>query len=567
MLISKYRKNPNQGESGTVISSEMQEESRLEAAEAETQKAEITAGHVELLGVSLYGMTRSEAEMALKEAVTWDMNITYEEQKAAVANPMTEQIAGILDDVYAEDAESGAAKDTGEKSGETGSSAVENVKSIVDESSAGENATDAESVSTESTKTIRLDAEKLKSKLQEDITTKTSTWGKKAVNGQLTGRDSATGAWIYSDGTNGAQVNAEKTADLIISKITERSFAADVEAAIDTIAPEMNGAQAKKQYAVLGTYATTTTSNSNRNQNILLATQALDGLIIKPGEEFSFNKTTGNRTLEKGYKPAGAYQNGKFVEEPGGGVCQVSSTLYNALVFAGVNITERHPHSYEPSYVTPGEDAMVSYDGYSGPDLRFTNTGKTAVAIRAVFENKKVTISVIGIPILEDGVKVSMRSEKTGESDPPATVYTEDATLNPGQEVVVTKPTSGSVWKTYLVTTKDGKSTEAYYHTSVYKGKAGTSKRNSSTEKVTEAAETTAETTAGAQTDHTNSGTTPETSAAAEVPETTAAHGSVTAGDNTTAETTAAASTADHEDVVESTTAAVQEAEGSDGPG
>ena len=94
---------------------------------------------------------------------------------------------------------------------------------------------------------------------------------------------------------------------------------------------------------------------------------------------------TGNRTTEKGYKPAGAYSNGVVVQEPGGGVCQVSSTLYNAVVFAGLKTTERHAHTYEPSYVTPGEDAMVSYDGYAGPDLRFVNNSKTAVGIKAAY--------------------------------------------------------------------------------------------------------------------------------------------------------------------------------------
>lgn len=120
-------------------------------------------------------------------------------------------------------------------------------------------------------------------------------------------------------------------------------------------------------------------------ENVRLAAAALNGKIIQPGEEFSFNLTTGNRTTDKGYRPAGAYVNGVLVEEPGGGVCQVSSTLYNAVVFSGLKTTERHAHSYEPSYVTPGEDAMVSYDGHSGPDMKFVNNSKTAVGIKTSF--------------------------------------------------------------------------------------------------------------------------------------------------------------------------------------
>ncbi len=201
--------------------------------------------------------------------------------------------------------------------------------------------------------------------------------------------------------------------------ITEKNFQGDVEAETVITSPELTLSKAREAYQVIGTFTTTATSNQNRNNNIQLAVNALDGLIINPGEEFSFNKTTGNRTVERGYKPAGAYRNGEFVEEPGGGVCQVSSTLYNAIIGAGLTTTERHPHSFEPTYVIPGEDAMVSYDGYSGPDLRFVNNDTTSLAIRAVFKDKKITISIIARPVLEKGVTVSMRSEKTKEYDPP----------------------------------------------------------------------------------------------------------------------------------------------------
>ena len=195
--------------------------------------------------------------------------------------------------------------------------------------------------------------------------------------------------------------------------------------------------------------------------------------VIKPGEEFSFNKMTGNRTTEKGYKPAGAYSNGVVVQEPGGGVCQVSSTLYNAVVFAGLKTTERHAHTYEPSYVTPGEDAMVSYDGYAGPDLRFVNNSKTAVGIKAAYSN--------GNPILEDGVTVSMHSEKIKELDPPTPTYVEDPTLEPGVEVVAKAATPGSRWQTKLITKKNGQVvSDVLLHNSTYTGKAATIKRNTS---------------------------------------------------------------------------------------
>ena len=97
---------------------------------------------------------------------------------------------------------------------------------------------------------------------------------------------------------------------------------------------------------------------------------------------------------------------------------------------------------------------MVSYDGYSGPDMKFVNNSQTAVGLKTSFSNQQLTISVYGNPILEEGVTLSMRSEKTAELDPPEPTYEEDPTLEPGVEQVVKQATPGSRWVTYLVTEK-----------------------------------------------------------------------------------------------------------------
>ena len=220
---------------------------------------------------------------------------------------------------------------------------------------------------------------------------------------------------------------------------------------------------------------------------------------MNPGQEFSFNETTGPRSTEKGYQPATAYLNGEIVQEPGGGVCQVSSTLYNAVVFAGLKSTERHAHSYEPSYVTPGEDAAVSY---GGPDFKFVNNSDYPIAIKASFSDQKVTCSIYGIPVLDEGVKVRMESEKTAELDPPAPTYEEDQTLQPDEEKTVKNATPGSRWSTALVTYKDGKEIERIdFHNSVYRGKAAIIKRNTSGVVVTTASPTQSETAAAASTE------------------------------------------------------------------
>ena len=86
-------------------------------------------------------------------------------------------------------------------------------------------------------------------------------------------------------------------------------------------------------------------------------------------------------------------------------------TLYHAIITSGFMTTERNSHSFAPSYVEPGQDAMVSFDGYAGPDLKFVNTNTTSIALRANFQDNLLKISIVGLPVLEDGVKVSIRSE------------------------------------------------------------------------------------------------------------------------------------------------------------
>ena len=187
--------------------------------------------------------------------------------------------------------------------------------------------------------------------------------------------------------------------------------------------------------------------------------------------------------MERGYKPAGAYLNGKVVLEPGGGVCQVSTTMYNTVVKAGLTPTERHAHTFAPTYVTPGEDAAVSYDGYDGPDMKFVNTTKYSMAVRAKFDPKAktVTVSLVGIPVLEDGVTISMVSKKLEEMDNGGVEYVEDTTLKPGVEKKIADGSIGSRWVTNIVTKKNGEVTsDEFFHNSSYKGHSKKIARNTS---------------------------------------------------------------------------------------
>ena len=134
-------------------------------------------------------------------------------------------------------------------------------------------------------------------------------------------------------------------------------------------------------------------SKQNRKDNIALAARKIDGLVLYPEDEFSFNDIVGRRTVENGFKTAYVIQNGDFVEGVGGGVCQVSSTLYNCALLANLAITCVRAHSLPVSYVAPSFDAMVS----AASDLRFVNTLCAPITIRMSANGKYLRAEIYGV--------------------------------------------------------------------------------------------------------------------------------------------------------------------------
>lgn len=132
-------------------------------------------------------------------------------------------------------------------------------------------------------------------------------------------------------------------------------------------------------------------NNVERSHNISLSTLAINNHVVFPGEEFSFNKVVGERTKEKGYKRAPVIVRGELTEDIGGGICQVSSTLFNAVSLRGIVMIERYSHSRAVPYVPPGKDATVSW---WGPDFVFKNNYSQPILIRATSGNGKLEINI-----------------------------------------------------------------------------------------------------------------------------------------------------------------------------
>ncbi len=185
---------------------------------------------------------------------------------------------------------------------------------------------------------------------------------------------------------------------------------------------------------------------NNRNTNLALACEAINGLVLLPGETFSYNETLGERTEEAGYKEAPSYVGGLTVDTLGGGICQISSTLYYSLLFADLEIVERHNHGYVSDYIDKGMDATVTWEG---ADLRFTNSTNYPIRIEAHRADGFVNVQIVGTDERDYYVKMSY---KVREYTPYETVYEEYPTDNPegytDGKVIVT-PYNGYIVQTY----------------------------------------------------------------------------------------------------------------------
>ena len=135
-------------------------------------------------------------------------------------------------------------------------------------------------------------------------------------------------------------------------------------------------------------------SNTNRSQNLKLASDKINGTVLMPGEEFSYNQVVGKRTVEAGYKNAKIYSNGQVVDGLGGGICQISSTLYNAVLLADLEITERRNHYFKTSYVPAGRDATVVWGSI---DFKFKNTRSYPIKIEAKVSSGIAEFKIFGI--------------------------------------------------------------------------------------------------------------------------------------------------------------------------
>jgi vancomycin resistance protein YoaR len=220
---------------------------------------------------------------------------------------------------------------------------------------------------------------------------------------------------------------------------------------------------------VLSSYETIfpidTQNDLSRSVNIRLAVDSINGTILLPGESFSFNETVGKRTSDKGYHIANIYTSGGIASGVGGGVCQVSSTLYNAALEANLKVTERNPHMYIVSYVPLGRDAAVSY---GTEDLQFTNTTNWPVKIEGIVTgDNKIRFLIRGTNEYPN-LKVSILPTVL-KTIPYDKEYIEEKTVEEGNSIVKQKGMDGAVVDTFYILRNNQNIVKNYkMHTTTY---------------------------------------------------------------------------------------------------
>lgn len=195
------------------------------------------------------------------------------------------------------------------------------------------------------------------------------------------------------DETNGRYINKEEAAVLLENV---REGGEPVEIPFEYSYPNVKAADIKDKLFAnsMASYSTSYgSSTANRASNVALAASKINGKILMPGDVFSFNDTVGRRSVANGFKTATEYVDGKSVEGIGGGTCQVSSTLYNAVLYADLEIVTRTNHMFTVSYVPNGQDATVAD---SGPDFKFKNNTAYPIKISASAGGGTITVAIIG---------------------------------------------------------------------------------------------------------------------------------------------------------------------------
>ncbi len=286
---------------------------------------------------------------------------------------------------------------------------------------------------------------------------KTESYGDKMQNATV---KRVNGAFVITEEKDGVVFNYEESAKLIMDKVAgdwddRASFKIDMVTQIEKA--KYTKEMMEKVTDKLGSFSTNYSSSaSGRKKNVKAGASFINGSVIYPGETFSVHDAVTPFTYERGYAMAGSYLNGETVQSMGGGICQVSTTLYNAVLRAELEITERHEHSMTVSYVQLSADAAISG---TYKDLKFKNNTDTPIYIEGTANGSTLTFTIWGDETRPSNRTISYVNEVLS-SKAPKEVEEPDPTLEEGTRKVISKGHTGYKTKLWKIIKVDGKQTD-----------------------------------------------------------------------------------------------------------
>lgn len=347
---------------------------------------------------------------------------------------------------------------------------------------------------------MAFDEETLRGTLED----KTKSFEKKMKNASIKREN---GEFVVTEGVDGVAINYDESIKLFTEKVTSDwadRAAFSHELVAEVTKPEYTTEMMEAVQDKLGSYSTNYSSSAwGRKRNVAKGAEYINGSVIYPGETFSVHDVVTPFTYDRGYEMAGSYLNGETVQSMGGGICQVSTTLYNAVLRAELEIVERHPHSMTVAYVPLSADAAIAG---TYKDLKFKNNTDTPIYIEGYGNGYNLSFTIWGKETRASNRTIEFYTE-TLSSTPPKEKEEKDPTLEEGKTKIVSKGHTGYKTKLWKIVKIDGEQTEkvlvneSSYMRSTTIIAVGTKKPEVKEETTTE--ETTTETTTEATTETT----------------------------------------------------------------
>lgn len=286
-------------------------------------------------------------------------------------------------------------------------------------------------------------------------------------NASIVDFDTETREFVIDKEKTGYEINIDGAAKSVEDLFSKGTYTGTVKVPTVVKEPEITEAMINENFGLVGSEWTVTDGNSNRNNNISQACDNINGTILEPGEVFSFNEVVGQRTYENGFLTATVIAGGQYEQGLGGGICQVSTTLYNAALKTDLEIVERHSHAWPSDYISPGLDATVDWPAL---DLKFKNDTDYQIVILAWWDPSDYTCNAeIYGRKLPEGKSIETRSEIVSRTPAGDTEYVADPSLSVGETKTLRNSHDGITAYAYKVwSDADGNEIDRVYYNSTY---------------------------------------------------------------------------------------------------